>query len=61
MDVFQIISNKFLGMLWATVVNDQVSGGSNRYLVRDVSREDELTIIPSDLDLDNVSLATLVS
>jgi hypothetical protein len=51
MDMLQIISNCFLCMSRTTVENDQVSCRSNSYLVGNMTRKDELAIIPTDLDL----------
>ena len=50
-DVLQIIPNCFLCMSRTTVENDQISCGSNSYLVGYMTWQDELAIVPTDLDL----------
>jgi hypothetical protein len=49
--MFQIFSDGILGMFGVPFVNDQVPCGSDRYLVRDIAWQDELTLTPADHDL----------
>lgn len=51
MNVFKIISNLFLGMLWTAILNDQITRSSDVYLVGNVAWQDEMTIAPADFDL----------
>ena len=55
-DVFQIITNLFLCMFGAAIVDDQISGSSNRDLVCNMTRQDELAIVPSNFDLFEVNI-----
>lgn len=54
-DMLKILTNGFLRMLRVRIVDDQVSSSSNGNLVGDMARKDELTIIPTDLNLNYVS------
>lgn len=51
-DVIEIISEALSSDVWVNIANDEVTGGSNTYLVCDVTRKDELPVIPSELNLE---------
>ena len=54
-DVLKIVSDHFLGVLWSSVQNDQVPGSTDGNLIGYVARQDELTLVPTNLDLLAVS------
>ena len=51
MNMLQVITDSVLGMLWMAVSNDQVSCSTNTNFVGNVWRQNELTLVPSDIDL----------
>lgn len=59
-DVLEIVPDEVLGMLWRTILDNQVSGSTNSYLVGNMPWQDELTIVPSDLNLKAVSTRLVV-
>jgi hypothetical protein len=50
-DVLKIIPNEFLSMFWCAILDDQVSGSANSYFICYVAGQDELTIVPTNIDL----------
>lgn len=54
-DVLEIIPDDFFGMLRVPILDDQVSGSTDSYLISNMPRQDELTIIPANLSLRVVS------
>ena len=54
-DVLEVVPDHFLVMLRGAILNDQVSGGTDGYLVSDMARQDELTIVPANVNLAAVS------
>lgn len=59
-DVLEIVPDEVLCMLWRTILDNQVSGSTNSYLVGNMPWQDELTIVPSDLNLKAVSTRLVV-
>ena len=53
-NVLQIVPDEFLGMLRGAVLDYQVSCSTDSYLVGYMARQDELSIVPTDLDLLNI-------
>lgn len=43
-------------MLGVVVLDNKISSSTNRDLVGNMTRQDELTLVPADLNLSNVSL-----
>jgi len=56
-DVLEIVPDEILGMLRRTILDNQISGGTDSYLVSNMSWQDELTIVPTDLSLRTVRTA----
>jgi hypothetical protein len=54
-NVIKILSNNLLGVSWAAVVNNKIPGSANSNLVCNMTREDELTVIPANFNLESVS------
>jgi hypothetical protein len=54
-DVLQIIPDSLLGMFWTAVSDDQVSRSTNANLVCNMRRQNELAIVPSNVNLEDVS------
>ena len=54
-DVLEVVPDHFLGMLGGAILNNQVSGGTDGYLVGDMARQDKLTIVPANINLTAVS------
>lgn len=50
-DMVQIFTDNFLSMSAIVPIDDQVAGGANCDLAGDMTRQDELSIIPLDFDL----------
>ena len=50
-DVLKIVSNEFLSMFRRTILDDQVSGSTNSYLVSNMAGQDELAIVPTNINL----------
>jgi hypothetical protein len=55
MDMVKVLSNNFFSVSRAPVVNDQVSGRTDGNLVSNVARKYELSVIPTNFNLDDVS------
>lgn len=56
MNVLQVISNGFFGVSRIAVLDYQISCGSNGNFVGNMSRQDELAIVPSNLNLLIISI-----
>lgn len=54
-NMVKILLDLFLGMLWTAIWNDKVSRRTDGYFVCNVSRKDELTLGPANINLENVS------
>lgn len=50
-DVVEILSNPLSGDVRVNIANDEVPGGTNTYLICNMTRKDELPVIPSKFDL----------
>jgi len=50
-NMLQIISDCILGKIGISISNDKISCRSSTNLISHMSRQDELTVIPSDLNL----------
>lgn len=55
MDMLKIFPNSILGMVRISIMNDQVSGGSDRDFIRDMAWQYELPFAPTDHGLDFVN------
>ena len=55
--MLKIVSNDFLRMLGIVVENDQVPSSTSGDFVCNMSRKDELALVPTDLDLVIVSIS----
>ncbi len=54
-DVVKIFAKTCIGNLFVYVAEDKIACSPNAYLTRDMTRKRELTIIPADLDLCEIS------
>lgn len=53
-NMLNIITNGFGSVFWTTVSNNQVSCGTDGYLVSNMRWQNELSIIPTNLNLKDV-------
>jgi hypothetical protein len=54
-NVLKVIPNEFLSMFRCAILDNQVSGSANSYLICYVAGQDELTIVPTNIDLLEIS------
>ena len=52
MDVVEILPNAFGGDVWVNVADDEVTSGSDANLICNVTRKDELAVVPSEFNLE---------
>jgi hypothetical protein len=51
MDVIKVLSDTLIGVLRTAAPQDEISRGANANLAGDMARQDELTLVPFDLNL----------